>query len=331
LTTSARRWEANGVVRTTTVNFVTQMGYILGISHARLRKFYDRYLNDGRMNAMTQQTRKRTRFIFIAAVLLIMITTGVVCHRDITRTLFGPVAVQGEEQYEANDDAITFDHSQWNLVLRQFVGANGSVDYDRLKETPEHLDRYIAQLKACNFNEHDRNGKLALLINGYNAFTMRLILDYYPLKSIRDIPKAKRWIHKRWHIGSLHLSLDEIEHDYLRKRFDEPRIHFAINCGSEGCPPLRNEAFDASRIEGQLQDQTVTLHADGGFASYDPSNQTLSLNSIYDWYKGDFTKGDNSILNYAAQFMPSLAAALKRGEKVTISWKSYDWGLNKTP
>jgi hypothetical protein len=151
------------------------------------------------------------------------------------------------------------------------------------------------------------------------------------VKSIRDIPKEKRWTHKRWRIGSLTLSLEEIENDYLRKRFREPRIHFALNCASEGCPPLRREAFNPTRIEGQLQEQSMALHKAGGFVSYDPSSRTLSLNPIYDWYRGDFGKGDDGVIAYVAQYLPAVAEAIKSGAEVHIKWMPYGWGLNKTP
>lgn len=330
MTTSARRWQTNGLFRTTLVNFITQIGEGMGVSHGSLRRFYDRHLSNGRPTA-TDKSSGRVRTVLMLVLLMAATITSIVYRSDIIRSLFGPPDVDAHEQYERREGAPSFDHSVWDAVLKDIVNADGTVDYKRLHDSPTGLNRYIEQLAECDFDALDRDGKLALLINAYNAFTLRLIVDHYPIKSIRDIPSSKRWGHKRWQIGDLTLSLEEIENDYLRGRFAEPRIHFAINCASQSCPPLRPEAFTPALLEKQLQEQTTQLHGAGSFASYDSERATLTLNPIYDWYRSDFHSDEEGLIRYAAGFMPALKRDLEKGISVSISWKTYDWSLNKTP
>ena len=250
------------------------------------------------------------------------------CHH-IERWL-GPAPVTLQETYDADATGPGVDHSLLTTVLGRYVTTDGLVRYEALRKDPADLDRYIQQLREVQFDPLQRNEKLALLINAYNAFTLRLILDQEPtVQSIKEIPKTDRWDAKRWHIGSLLLSLDQIEHEYLRPRFKEPRIHFAINCASISCPPLRQEAYEADRIEAQLEEQTRALHADPAWVRIDPSGQTLDLTRLYLWFEGDFEQGAGSVLNFIARYHPKLAAELQAGRTPSIHWLEYDWSLNQ--
>ncbi len=153
---------------------------------------------------------------------------------------FGPAAVTLEEAYDSQQEGEAFDHALLDAVLQLHVQEGGWVDYQCLSKSTGQLDQYISSLARVNFSALSRDAKLALLINAYNAFTLRLILDHLPLESIRDIPEADRWEAKRWQIGDMKLSLLSLENDILRSQFREPRMHFAINCASVGCPPLRS-------------------------------------------------------------------------------------------
>ena len=165
--------------------------------------------------------------------------------------------------------------------------------------------------------------------NAYNAFTLRLILDYYPIKSIKDIPGPKRWDDQRWKIGPLKLSLNQIEHEQVRPHFKEPRIHFALVCAAVGCPPLHHTAYVADQLETQLDRQARIVHNQDRWFQFSPQDpSTVSLTSLYNWYGGDFEQTAGSVLDYAAHYVPALKQAMDAGKKPKILWLHYDWALN---
>ncbi len=188
----------------------------------------------------------------VAAVSMLAIAACVHQRRDALKNLFGPAPVTLKEAYQHQADGPTIDHSVFDELLRKHVDGDGWVDYEGLRAEVAALDAYVASLANAPFADLDRNEKLALLINAYNAFTLRLILDHYPVGSIKDIPSAKRWDAQRWRLGTMTLSLHQIEHEQIRPKFAEPRIHFALVCAAIGCPKLRNEAYRAGRIDEQL-------------------------------------------------------------------------------
>jgi uncharacterized protein YyaL (SSP411 family) len=221
-----------------------------------------------------------------------------------------------------------FDHGGFDAILARHVDADGRVDYVALRRNSRPLDSYLQALADAPLDELDGDGKLALLINAYNAFTLRLILDHYPVASIMDIPEANRWDGRRWEIAGRTWSLNEIEHEQIRANFDEPRIHFALVCAAVGCPPLRREAYTASRLEAQLEDQTRAVHARERWFRYDAREQVVRLTRLYDWYGGDFTKNGATVVTYAASYAPELKRALDAGVRPGVEWLDYDWSLN---
>ena len=175
---------------------------------------------------------------------------------------------------------------------------------------------------------------LALLNNAYNAFTLRLILDHLDdgrLESIKDIPASKRWKARRWVVGGHTWSLDDIEQKQIRPHFREPRIHFALVCAAVGCPPLRNEAYRAQRLEEQLEDQARYVHGQDRWFRYDESAGVVHLTELYNWYDSDCEQVAGSVLAYAARYSPALKRDLDQGRKPSIRWLTYDWQLNKKP
>ncbi|MAE67526.1 MAG: hypothetical protein CMJ18_24980 [Phycisphaeraceae bacterium] len=250
-----------------------------------------------------------------------------------TPVLFGLllVTVGCSDLPETATPAPTFDHSTWNDLVRRHVDDQGGVGYAALARDPAELDRYVAALAGAPIDQLPRDEKLALLINAYNAFTLRLILDYWDdgrLKSIKDIPGSKRWKHVRWRVGPHTWSLNQIEHEQIRPVFDEPRIHFALVCAAASCPKLRNEAFVANRLEEQLEDQTRDTHRHPKWLEYDVRKRTVHLTKLYDWYGEDFADDTDGILEYVARYAPDVAAARKRGERIRRRWLRYDWALN---
>ncbi len=246
-------------------------------------------------------------------------------------SLLGPPSVVMTEAYERKPDGPRFDHSLFDGVVSRYVSDEGGwVDYRGLAENPEPLNQYIEQVAHADFEALGRDEKLALLINAYNAFTLKLIIEYLPqgIDSIKDIAAEKRWDDVRWQIGQHTWSLNQIEHEQIRPKFKEPRIHFALVCAAIGCPPLRNEAYTGDRIEQQLEDQTVYIHRHDRWFGFDPQQNVVHLTPLYDWYGSDFEQVADSVLDYVARYSPELAGHLEDGRKPSIRWLNYDWTLN---
>ncbi len=248
--------------------------------------------------------------------------------RSSLQSLFGPPAAQLNESYQRITGGPDLDHAPFNELLAEHVNERGLVDYAGLLEKQSELDAYIASIARAPVGQMGRDQRLALLINAYNAFTLRLILDHWPTDSIRSIPGGERWKAERWDIGGEIYSLDQIEHKQIRPHFAEPRIHFALVCAAMGCPRLRNEAYEPERLEAQLEDQAVYTHSNDTWFSFDPAANKAKLTPLYNWYGGDFKQAAGSPLAYAARYSPELKKALDAGQDVRIDWLDYDWSLN---
>ncbi len=236
--------------------------------------------------------------------------------------LFGPPRVNLREAYAGNSGTGSFDHGALDDLLRRCVDDAGYVDYAGLVRYAGLLDGYLSRVAAVEFSALARDEKLALLINAYNAATLRLVLDHMPLASIKDIPARDRWNARRWTVGGKTMSLADIENDELRAKFDEPRIHFAINCASIGCPKLRNAAFTGPAIDAELEAHTRDVHANARWLRVETDG--YSLTKVYRWYEGDFVQAAGGADNFAARYAPGVAGVQRRG------WLDYDWSLNTT-
>lgn len=249
-------------------------------------------------------------------------------HRTALRGLFGPPTAKLQEAYAQTPDSAKFDHGIFDALLRKHVDADGWVDYAALQVESAKLDAYLQTVEHVDFERLGRNEKLALLINAYNASTLRLILDHFPISSIKDIPDAKRWDAKRWNVGGNTWSLNQIEHEQIRPKFVEPRVHFALVCAAVGCPKLRNEAYRADRLDEQLDDQSRYVHAHDRWFEFDAQKALVRLTKLYDWYGDDFKQVAGSVLNFAARYSPELKKMIDGGTKPRIEWLDYDWKLN---
>jgi uncharacterized membrane protein YdjX (TVP38/TMEM64 family) len=261
--------------------------------------------------------------LFFSAALYANLAPGMIAK------LFGPPKTQLAEAYEAAPGGPAFDNWAFDALLRRYVDAEGLVDYKGLGQQEAVLDRYIESIAAAPFAALGRDEKLALLINAYNAFTLKLILDNYPVESIRDIPSKKQWDDQRWVIAGQTYSLNQIEHEQIRPKFIEPRIHFALVCAAVGCPKLRQEAYSGSRINEQLEEQTKAIHGSPRWFQFEPGDESVRLTQLYDWYGGDFAQVAGSPLEYAAHYSPALKQVLNAGKKPKIDWIEYDWALNE--
>jgi hypothetical protein len=247
--------------------------------------------------------------------------------------------------------ACAFDqtHAAWDALLKRDVvvipGGNASrVDYAAFKRDQDALNLYLEGLSAVTPAEYQgwtREQQLAFLINAYNGYTIKLVLTRYPgLKSIKDIGSLLQspWKKEFFTLVGAARSLDTVEHGMIRApgAFDEPRIHFALNCASIGCPMLREEAYVAERLDAQLESGVRRFLGDRTRNRYDPVSNRLELSAIFDWYRADFEKGSrgiNSVPQFLARYADFVAdeavghAMVRRGQ-LPIRYLDYDWTLN---
>ena len=211
----------------------------------------------------------------------------------------------------------------YNSLLQKHVDKQGNVDYKGLKTDEARLDMYMEYLAATSPNKTwSVNKQKAFWINAYNAHTLKIILENYPLKSITKIKKKGKtaWKIPFVKVGNKLYTLDHIEHKILRKNLFDPKIHVGVNCASISCPKLSNIAFTEENIEAEL----TRLMND--FVN-DPSKNKLSkkkvqISSIFDWFKEDFTK-NNSVIDYLNTF-----SKIEINSNAKINYLKYDWSLN---
>lgn len=221
-------------------------------------------------------------------------------------------------------------HQQWTELLNRFVH-DGGVDYPGFKKSEQELDHYLAGLADTDLDQLMENDLLAYYINAYNAYTVKLILNNFkngrPPKSIRKIGGIFKspWDIRFAVLGGEAYSLDNIEHDIIRKRFIEPRIHFAVNCASKSCPPLMPVAYEGDTIDDQLELSTRLFLEDPAH-NYLQGN-TLYVSSIFKWYEEDFTDGPVSFFidSVTGDLKTALVAAV---DQIAVEYVDYDWSLN---
>lgn len=235
----------------------------------------------------------------------------------------------------AASPARAFDHSHasFTQILSSHVRGE-NFDYAKLSKNPDALGAYLdglAKVGKSDFNGWQKNEQMAYLINLYNAATLKLVIDHYPVKSIKDIGGllGSPWKKKVVSLFGEKVTLDHIEHDLLRPKFNEPRIHFAVNCASIGCPPLRNEAFRAADLETQFEEQALAFLRDTSKNLFDAKTKTLRLSPIFDWFKEDFVKKSGSVGKFVAPYFTEKERAVIRGGGINIKHTDYDWSLNK--
>lgn len=246
--------------------------------------------------------------------------------------------------------ASTFDHGPWDSLLKKHVvsirqGQATQVNYGGFIRDRMQLKTYLAAMSAvprATFDKWDKPEQLAFLINAYNAWTVELVLTGYPkIESIKDLGSllqsawGKRFIPL---LGETR-SLDSIEHELIRaeNRYQEPRIHFAVNCASIGCPALRPEAYTGERLTAQLEDATRLFLSDRSRNGL--NGDTLNLSSIFKWYRQDFERGWGGFKELP-QFLIAYRQALGlfdgdvqrlKSDALDIEFTDYDWRLNRVP
>jgi len=225
-------------------------------------------------------------------------------------------------------------HAPWDGLVRSFVH-DGVVDYGCMKAHEAQLDRYLALLAVIHPERLNRAQRLALWINAYNAFTVKLILRRYPeIRSIKEIPR--RWKLRDWVVGGKRYSLDEIENEVLRARFREARIHFAINCASKSCPDLASAAYVAAHLDTQLDAacrRFLAHPAKGAQVARKQglfgASEKLYLSAIFKWFRPDFERG-HTLMAFIDPYLPNKTRAqiAALGHDLQIDYLKYDWSLN---
>lgn len=230
---------------------------------------------------------------------------------------------------EGPDAAVRF-HGEFDRLLQRYV-AGLSVDYAAWSaggEDHQALGRYVDGLASLDPATWPEQDGLAYWINMYNAVTLRLVLDNYPLDSIKDIGgflKVSPWKRELVTVAGRKLTLNDIENEIIRPTFGDPRIHFALNCASVGCPPLKDEAYMPGSLSDQLDEScTLALNRDGWVRV---DGDKIGLTKIFDWYKDDFETDGGSVEAFINRYRDK-KVSLDNGH---VSFLSYDWSLNESP
>jgi len=228
------------------------------------------------------------------------------------------------------------DHRAWNTLLAKYVDDQGLVNYEAWKASQTDvtaLDSYLQSLsRADPQRQAAREAKLAFWINAYNAVTVRGILREYPTTSIRNhtakVIGYNIWDDLLLHVGARQYSLNQMEHDVLRK-MGEPRIHFAIVCASIGCPPLRNEAYEPARLDTQLSGNARRFFAQRRNFAYDAAHNTIWVSSIMKWFANDFGADSAAQMARIAPYLPDEhARRLATSGAASVTYLEYNWKLN---
>ena len=220
-------------------------------------------------------------------------------------------------------------HKSFSLWLKQYVDPQGNVDYTKCKKNPQaqqQLNTYLDWLKQNPPSASaPKSQRLAFWINLYNAATIRLVLDHYPVESIRDIEQRtgkSPWEMKTVKVKKKTYTLNEVEHTLIRPVFKDPRVHFALVCAAKSCPKLLNEAYTAQRLNSQLDAQARYFLNRSGKNQL--STRTAAVSKIFEWFEKDFLADNNTLTGYLNQY-----AAVKINPTAHVSYLHYDWSLNE--
>jgi hypothetical protein len=226
-------------------------------------------------------------------------------------------------------DAKPIKHTIWDSLLQAHVDEAGWVDYKGFMADSTKFLQYLDLLRSSHPNDQNwtRDEQLAYWINAYNAFTVKLIVDHYPVASIKDIKSGIPFVNSVWDIKFIDIEgatydLNNIEHGIIRKQFEEPRIHFAVNCASVSCPKLANRAFTAEQLEAQLTQAARDFLADPSRNRIINANKA-ELSKIFSWYSGDF-KANGSKIDFINQYAPTPLSP-----NADIDYMDYNWNLNE--
>ena len=223
-------------------------------------------------------------------------------------------------------------HNAFDRVLKKHV-ENGAVDYAALQNDRQLLDDYIATMGGISkteFTSWHQHDQLAFLINLYNAETLQLIIDHYPVGSIKDIGSvfSGPWSKDVVKLFGKQTTLNFLEHEFIRKRYKEPRIHYALVCAAISCPQLRDEAYTGKSLEAQFASQARTFLSNDKKNRVDIESKTLYISRIFDWYGDDFRKGNSTLIGSLKPYFPA-PIRQKIDSSFKVRFITYDWRLNE--
>lgn len=247
-----------------------------------------------------------------------------------------------------------FDYRDYETVLQQFVNESGRVNYSALKQQPDALERFYAQIASLSPDSTPSlfpspEDRLAYWINAYNATVMKAVMTHYPIASVEAV-KASPFLFflpdlsgffllQRMTYGGAQTSLHYIENNVIRKRFQDPQIHFALNCASLSCPQLPQSPFYPQSLAADLLRETEIFINDPQNVSIDAANKTIYLSAIFQWYESDFTDWLSAnhpdkpatLVQYIKLYLNAegLIELSKIGDDPIIKYLAYDWGLNR--
>ncbi len=298
--------------------------------------------------------RKSKVLLAIAsAIIVVVLALGVQAYRE----FFGG-AVQFDSDFykeEPADADFVFSYDQYDTVLANYADEDGMVNYAELKMNRGDLDafaRALGRLDAATYESWSDDAKVAFWINAYNALTLKIIIDHYPIQpgsissyvypdsSIQQIPGV--WEKFQFLLVGERLTLNQIEHEILRQEFDEPRIHVALVCAAMGCPRLRNEPYVEERLHRQLDQDARNFFADPGRLRIDRTGAKVYFSSIFEWFGSDFVdkysppdgfvghdEPERAALNFAGMYLPPDDDAYLRDGAYEVEYVDYDWSLNE--
>ncbi len=248
-----------------------------------------------------------------------------------------------------------FSYDDYGKVLKAFVDDRGMVDYQGLKTNPGALEGFtssVSHFDRKNYDGWTEKKKIAFWINVYNAFTLKAIIDHYPIQSsffksfvypknsIRQIPGV--WDRLKFPVMGRETTLDEIEHRVLRAKFHEPRIHMALVCAAMGCPPLRNEPYVSAKLDEQLDDQARRFLANPHKFHGDRKAGKVYLSPIFQWFGDDFigkygtdkqfpsfSEKERAVLNFISHYVDARDKDYLTQGSYSLEYLKYDWSLNE--
>ncbi len=260
--------------------------------------------------------------------------------------------VQAGETKTSMDE---FNYEPYATVLEKYVDDQGMVNYQKLKSNPENLKTFMANLdllERARYGQWTDNKQIVFWINAYNAITLKVIINHYPIEasliggflypsnSIRQISGV--WDEITHPVMGEEMTLDHIEHEILRKKFNEPRIHMALVCAAKGCPILRNEPYTGDELDSQLEDQSKRFLSNPKKFKIDRQQNKVFLSSIFKWFGKDFvpkygtnekftghSKVERAVLNFISQYLSSEKSEYIEEADFSIEYLSYDWSLNE--
>lgn len=216
---------------------------------------------------------------------------------------------------------IIHNYSEYNAFLKSHIASSGKVNYSKIKQNLSQLENILSFIEINQPEENwTRNQKLSYWINSYNAYTLYFVAKEFPVNSILDI-NAKPWDVKFIPSKNGLISLNDIEHKIIRANFNEPRIHFALNCASQSCPQLLNKAYKPGALNNQLENQTQNFLNDSSKNKLN-NVSNIEISSLFDWYKDDFSKEDQNVISFLQKYNSNITSDTK------IRFMEYSWELN---